>query len=149
LIRRFFLENQEKKSGAFFQRIKKLSEDIFKKSEEISESFLNQTKQESIRQFSLGEAKLSLLQTLVTWLYQASNGNNCLTSEIKERERQSKKCLKISEVTILRQEISNKYVFTPLYFTCNTILGPSFRPAEQWKTRQKNGEKTTELTEHE
>jgi hypothetical protein len=52
-------------------------------------------------------------------------------------------------VTILRQEISNKYVFTPLYFTCNTVLDPSFRPAEQWKTGPKDGEKTTEPTEHE
>ncbi len=36
----------------------------------------NQAKQESIRQFSLGEAKLSLLQTLVNCLDQAINGNN-------------------------------------------------------------------------
>jgi hypothetical protein len=86
-IRRFFLENQEKNQALFFQRIRKPSGDIFKKSEGISESFLNQAKQESIRQFSLGEAKLSLLQTLVICLYQVSNGHNCLTSEIKERER--------------------------------------------------------------
>jgi hypothetical protein len=48
LIRRFFLGNQGK-IRRFFQRIKKLSGDIFKKSEGISETFLNQTKQESIR----------------------------------------------------------------------------------------------------
>jgi len=86
-IRRFFLEIPEKNQALFSQRIRKLSGDIFKKSEGISESFLNQTKQESIRPFSLEEAKLSLLQTRVTWLYQASNGNNCLTGEIMERER--------------------------------------------------------------
>jgi len=34
---------------------------------------------------------------------------------------------KISEVTILRQEISNKYVFKLVYFTFNTIMDPSFR----------------------
>jgi hypothetical protein len=86
LIRRFSIENQGESQEPFSKKIRKLSGDIFKKSGGLSEGFLNQAKQEKIRQFSLGKAKLSLLKTLVTCLYQASNGNNCLTSEIKKTE---------------------------------------------------------------
>jgi hypothetical protein len=73
LIRRFFSQKSGEKSGSF----SKESETIRRFCQKIWRN---------IRQFSLGKAKLSLLQTLVACLYQASNGNNCLTSEIKERK---------------------------------------------------------------
>jgi hypothetical protein len=41
----------------------------------------------------------------------------------------------------LETKISNKSVFTSVYFTCNTILGPSFRLPEQGKAGQKDAEK--------
>jgi hypothetical protein len=64
VIRRFFPQKSGEKSGAFFQRIRKPSGDIFKKFGEISESFLNQSKRKSIRQLSLGETKLPCYKLL-------------------------------------------------------------------------------------
>jgi hypothetical protein len=87
LTKRFFHENQEKNQKLFSKESGNHQDRFSKKSGGISETFLNQDKQESIRQFSLGGAKLSLLQTLVICLDQANNEDNCLTSEIKERER--------------------------------------------------------------
>jgi len=99
-----FLLKIRRKIRSYFPKNQETIKRYFQKTWMNIRKFLNHAKKESIRQFSLGEAKLPLLKTLATSLDQASNGNIYLTREIKEREMYSRKCFKISEMTIWGQK---------------------------------------------
>jgi hypothetical protein len=80
LTRSFFLENQE-----IFAKESEDNQKIFLQNPEENEMyFWNQVNAESSVQFSPTEVNMSLLQILVSCLYQASNENNYRISEKKQ-----------------------------------------------------------------
>jgi hypothetical protein len=85
LIRRFFLKNQEKNQKVFSKN-RRQSGDFVKKSGETSEGFFKIRLHKRTADSFLLEKQNCHCYKLLWLVYQVSNGNNCLTSEIKESE---------------------------------------------------------------